>query len=40
MVPSIKPGSIICDLAAAQGENSAFVEHGKTVEQQGVKIIG
>ena len=40
MVSWIKPGSIISDLAAAQGKNSAFSEPGKILEQQGVKIIG
>jgi NAD(P) transhydrogenase subunit alpha len=40
MVLSMQPGSIICDLAAAQGGNSAFSEPGKIVEKQGVKIIG
>ena len=40
MVLSMQPGSIICDLAAAQGGNSAFSEPGKIVEKQGVRIIG
>ena len=40
MVLSMQPGSIICDLAAAQGGNSAFSEPGKIVEKNGVKIIG
>jgi NAD(P) transhydrogenase subunit alpha len=40
MVLSMQPGSVICDLAAAQGGNSAFSEPGKIVEKQGVKIIG
>ena len=40
MVLSMQPGSIICDLAAAQGGNSAFSEPGKIVEKNGIKIIG
>ena len=40
MVLSMKPGSIICDLAAAQGGNSAFSEPEKIVEKNGIKIIG
>ena len=36
----MQPGSIICDLASAQGGNSAFSEPGKIVEKQGVRIIG
>jgi H+-translocating NAD(P) transhydrogenase subunit alpha len=40
MVLSMQPGSIICDLAAAQGGNSAFSEPGKIIEKQGVRIIG
>ena len=40
MVMSMQPGSIICDLAASQGGNSAFSEPGRIVEKNGVKIIG
>ena len=40
MVLSMRPGSIICDLAAAQGGNSAFSEPDKIVEKNGIKIIG
>ena len=40
MVLSMKPGSVICDLAAAQGGNSAFSETDKIVEKNGIKIIG
>ena len=40
MVLSMKPGSIICDLAAAQGGNSAFSEPDKVVDKNGIKIIG
>ena len=40
MVLSMQPGSIICDLAASQGGNSAFSEPGKIIEKNGIKIIG
>ena len=40
MVLSMKPGSIICDLAASQGGNSAFSEADKIIEKNGIKIIG
>ena len=40
MVLSMQPGSVICDLAAAQGGNSAFSEPEKIVVKNGVKIIG
>lgn len=40
MVLSLKPGSVICDLAVAQGGNSAFSEIGKIIEKNGIKIIG
>jgi H+-translocating NAD(P) transhydrogenase subunit alpha len=40
MVLSMKPGSIICDLAAFQGGNSAFSEADKIIEKNGIKIIG
>ena len=40
MVLSMQPGSVICDLAASQGGNSAFSVPGKIVEKNGVKIIG
>ena len=40
MVLSMKPGSVICDLAAVQGGNSAFSEPEKIVEKNGIKIIG
>ena len=36
----MKPGSIVYDLAAEQGGNSAFSEAGKTNSVDGVKIIG
>ena len=40
MVLSMKPGSVICDLATSQGGNVAFSERDKVVEKNGVKIIG
>ena len=40
MVLSMKPGSVICDLATSQGGNVAFSERDKIVEKNGVKIIG
>ncbi len=40
MVKSMKPGSIIYDLAVGQGGNSAFSEHEKVNVVNGVKIMG
>jgi NAD(P) transhydrogenase subunit alpha len=40
MVLSMQPGSVICDLAASHGGNSAFSEPGKIVEKNEIKIIG
>ena len=40
MVKSMKSGSIIYDLAVAQGGNSAFSEPDKIVEVNGIKIMG
>ena len=40
LVKLMKPGSIIYDLAAEQGGNSAFSEAGKINLIEGVKIIG
>ena len=36
----MKSGSVIYDLAASQGGNSAFTEVDKIVEKNGVKIMG
>ena len=36
----MKPGSIVYDLAAEQGGNSAYSEAGKINTIQGVKVIG
>ena len=40
MVKLMKPGSIVYDLAAEQGGNSAFSEVGKINNVNGIKIIG
>jgi len=40
MVKSMKPGSIIYDLAVGQGGNSAFSESDKVKVVNGVKIMG
>jgi NAD(P) transhydrogenase subunit alpha len=40
MVASMKPGSVIVDLAAERGGNCELTEPGKTVEIGGVKIAG
>ena len=40
MIRNMKSGSIIYDLAAVQGGNSAFTEVDKIIVKQGVKIMG
>jgi NAD(P) transhydrogenase subunit alpha len=40
MVESMKPGSVIVDLAAESGGNCELTEAGKTVEHEGVRIVG
>jgi NAD(P) transhydrogenase subunit alpha len=40
MIANMRPGSIIYDLAAIQGGNSAFTEVDKVVVKEGVKIMG
>ncbi len=40
MVESMKPGSVIVDLAAEQGGNCALTDPGKIVHHKGVTIIG
>ena len=40
MVESMKPGSVIVDLAAEQGGNCALTDPGKIVHHKGVAIIG
>ena len=40
MIENMKPGSVIYDLAAAQGGNSAYTKVDEIVEKNGVKILG
>ena len=40
MINNLQPGSIVYDLAAVQGGNTAFTEVDKIVEKNGVKIMG
>ena len=40
MVDSMRPGSVIVDLAAESGGNCAVTEKGTTVQRNGVKVIG
>ena len=40
MINNMQPGSVIYDLAAIQGGNTAFTEVNKIVEKKGVKIMG
>ena len=40
MINDMQSGSIIYDLAAVQGGNSAFVEVDKIIDKNGVKIMG
>ena len=40
LVKLMKPGSIVYDLAAEQGGNSAFSEAGKINSIEGIKVIG
>ena len=40
MIKNMQPGSVIYDLAAVQGGNTAFTEADKIVEKNGVKIMG
>jgi NAD(P) transhydrogenase subunit alpha len=40
MVKSMKPGSVIVDLAAAQGGNCPLTEAGRTVVKHGVTLVG
>ena len=40
MVKSMKPGSVIVDMAVEQGGNCPLSEYGKTVVKYGVKIVG
>ena len=40
MISNMQPGSVIYDLAAVQGGNTAFTEVDKIIEKNGVKIMG
>ncbi len=40
MVKSMRPGSVVVDLAAEQGGNCALTKPGRTVEKYDVRIIG
>ena len=40
MINNMQPGSIIYDLAAIQGGNTAFTEVDKIVDKDGIKIMG
>ena len=40
MFKNLQPGSVVYDLAAVQGGNTAFTEVNKVVEKDGVKILG
>ena len=40
MIENMRPGSLIYDLAAAQGGNSAYTKVDEVVEKNGVKILG
>jgi NAD(P) transhydrogenase subunit alpha len=40
MVKTMKPGSVIVDMAVEQGGNCPLSEFGKVVEVNGVKIVG
>jgi NAD(P) transhydrogenase subunit alpha len=40
MVESMRPGSIVVDLAAERGGNCELTQPGKTIEHKGVRIFG
>ena len=40
MISNMQPGSVIYDLAAIQGGNTAFTKADKIIEKNGVKILG
>ena len=40
MVKTMKPGSVIVDMAVEQGGNCPLSEFGKVIEKYGVKIVG
>ena len=40
MINNMQAGSVVYDLAAIQGGNTAFTEVDKIIEKKGVKIMG
>ena len=40
MIENMQPGSVIYDLAASQGGNSAYTKVNEIVEKNGIKILG
>lgn len=40
MIASMKPGSVVVDVAAAQGGNCELTKPGETVDYHGIKILG
>ena len=40
MINNMQPGSVIFDLAAVQGGNTAYTELDKVIDKNGIKIIG
>ena len=40
MINNMQPGSVVYDLAAVQGGNTAYTEVDKVIEKNGVKIMG
>ena len=40
MIDNMQPGSVVYDLAAIQGGNTAYTEVDKVIEKNGVKIMG
>jgi NAD/NADP transhydrogenase alpha subunit len=40
MIDNMQPGSIIYDLAASQGGNAAYTEMNKTIDKNGITIVG
>ena len=40
MIDNMQPGSVIYDLAASQGGNSAYTKVNEIVEKNGIKILG
>ncbi len=40
MINNMQPGSVIYDLAAAQGGNTAYTEVDKVIDKNGIKIMG